>query len=96
MMKMVDMDRIAILIVSRYIAKHLDKAELHRQFSFDVFIVWKCKTLRNWKWMISSTLSDGMYYEVTYNGEKEEFYLDAYRKIENQRIPLDEGCEIRE
>lgn len=52
----------------------------------DVFIVWFSKTLRNWKAMVSTTISDGMYYEVTYNGDKKETYLDAYKKWENIRI----------
>ena len=45
------------------------------------------KALQNWKWMLSSTLADGMYYELTYNGDKNEFYLDAYKKFENRVIP---------
>ena len=52
----------------------------------DVFIVWFCKTLQNWKALVSTTVSDGMYYEVTYNGDKQEIYLDAYKKWENVRI----------
>lgn len=31
-------------------------------------------------------LSDGIYYEVTYNGDKKEVYLDAYKKFDNQKI----------
>jgi hypothetical protein len=31
----------------------------------------------------STTLPDGMYYEVTYNGEMKETYLDAYKKFNN-------------
>ena len=53
----------------------------------NVFIVWFCKTLQNWKALVSTTVSDGMYYEVTYNGDKQETYLDAYKKWENVRIP---------
>ena len=49
----------------------------------DVFIVWSCKTLQNNKAMVSTTISDGMYYELTYNGDKQELYLDAYKKWEN-------------
>lgn len=54
----------------------------------DVFIVWQCKALQNWKALASTTVSDGMYYEVTLNGDKNELYLDAYKKWENKRIPL--------
>ena len=53
----------------------------------DVFVVWFCKTLQNWKALVSTTVSDGMYYEVTCNGDKCEIYLDAYKKWENVKIP---------
>lgn len=33
------------------------------------------------------TDTDGMYYEITYNGDKREAYLDAYKKWENKCIP---------
>lgn len=52
----------------------------------DVYIVWSCKTLQNNKALASTTSSDGMYYELTYNGDKDELYLDAYRKLENRCI----------
>ena len=55
----------------------------------NVFIVWSCKTLQNNKAMVSTTVSDGMYYELTYNGDKKELYLDAYKKWENQAIPVE-------
>ena len=51
-----------------------------------VFIVWHCKTLQNSKALASTVLCDGMYYEVTYNGDKKQFYLDAYKKFENRCI----------
>lgn len=52
----------------------------------DVYIVWLCKTLQNHKALVSTNVSDGMYYELTYNGDKEEMYLDAYKKWENKCI----------
>ena len=73
------MDDKALHIVRTYINKHLDTTNA----SFEVYIVWKCKTLQNWKYLLSSTLPDGMYYELTYNGNKKEWYLDAYKKFEN-------------
>ena len=36
----------------------------------------------------STTLFDGMYYELTYNGDKQELYFDAYKKWENKAIPV--------
>lgn len=53
----------------------------------DVYVVWFCKTLQNWKACLSTNIPDGMYYEVTYNGEKRETYIDAYKKVANARIP---------
>lgn len=44
------------------------------------------KTLQNWKALVSTTVSDGMYYEITHDGDKGETYLDAYKKWDNQCI----------
>ena len=41
--------------------------------------------------LLSSSLFDGMYYELTYNGDQKEWYLDAYKKFENRKIPALEG-----
>ena len=79
------MNQKAIDIVRNYIINHLDKSDEIPEFN--VYIVWQCYILGNVKWLISSTLLDGMYYEVTYNKQKDEFYLDAYKKFENQCIP---------
>ncbi len=54
----------------------------------DVFIVWYCKTLQNAKVLLSTVVSDGMYYELTYNGDKNELYLDAYKKWENKKYDV--------
>lgn len=78
------MDEKAIKIVHDYIIEHLDKSDTIPPF--DVYTVWKCKALQNWKYLISSTLLDGMYYELTYSGDKQEWYLDAYKKFENRTI----------
>lgn len=78
------MDDRAIGIVMSYVEKHLDKSD-NVPF-YDIYIVWKCKTLQNWKYLLSTSLYDGMYYELTYNGDKGEWYLDAYKKFEKQVI----------
>ena len=75
------MDEKVIELVRNYILNHLDKSDTTPEF--EVYTVWKCKTLQNWKYLLSSTLYDGMYYELTYNGDKKEWYLDAYKKFEN-------------
>lgn len=77
-------------IVRDYTNEHLDKTDNKQITEEDVFIVWSCKTLQNNKVLASTTLFDGMYYELTYNGDKKEVYLDAYKKFENRAIKIDE------
>lgn len=76
----------AIDLVAEYTDEHLDKSD--GPVVYKVFVVWYCKTLQNFKALLSTTLFDGMYYEVTYNGDKNEIYLDAYKKFENRKIDL--------
>ncbi len=71
-------------LVKDYALEHLDKSDNVPEF--DVFVAWNVKVLQNNKALLSTTLFDGMYYEVTYNGDKKEFYFDAYKKFENKCI----------
>ena len=80
------MDETALYIVREYIEEHLDKSD--KKPVYECYIVWKCKALQNWKYLISSSLFDGMYYELTFNGDKHEYYLDAYKKFENRVIDI--------
>ena len=77
-------------LVAEYANEHLDKSDNKQITVDDVFIVWACKTLQNNKALASTTLFDGMYYEITYNGDKNEIYFDAYKKWENKCIKLGE------
>lgn len=74
--------------VRKYTEEHLDKSDIMP--NFEVFVVWCCKTLQNNKALLSTTLFDGMYYELTYNGDKKELYFDAYKKFENKCIKIEE------
>lgn len=75
--------------VAKYANEHLDKSDGKQITEDDVFIVWMCKTLQNSKALASTTLFDGMYYELTYNGDKRELYFDAYKKFQNICFPVD-------
>lgn len=75
------MESKAIKIIKDYVLKHLDKSDDIPDFQ--VYTVWKCKALQNWKFLLSTNLYDGMYYELTFNGDKNEWYLDVYKKVEN-------------
>lgn len=82
-----NMDFIAKRVVRRYVEEYLDKSDKEIALTDkEPYIVWKCKTLQNWKYLMSTDLHDGMYYELTYNGDKDEWYLDAYKKQENRCI----------
>lgn len=72
--------------VRKYAEEHLDKSDTMP--NFEVFVVWYSKTLQNHKALLSTTLFDGMYYELTYNGDKKELYFDAYKKFENKCIKI--------
>lgn len=53
----------------------------------NVYIVWSCKTLQNYKCLASTIVSgDGIYVEYTYNGDKQELYEDVYQKLSNRCI----------
>ena len=70
-------------IVFNYFKAHMDKTD-NINFTLDnIYIVWFCKTLQNWKALISTTIPDGIYYEVTHNGDTNETYVDVYKKWEN-------------
>lgn len=70
-------------IIVDYFNERVEKTDGKQIKIEDVYVVWFCKTLQNWKALLSTNVSDGMYYEVTYNGDKKETYLDAYKKWEN-------------
>ena len=69
--------------IADYVNKHVDKTDNVQITTDDVYVVWICKALQNWKALVSTTLSDGMYYEITHNGDKNETYIDVYKKREN-------------
>lgn len=76
------------LEVYAYVNGHMDKTDEVNFTQDDIYVVWMCKTLQNNKALLSTNLPDGMYYECTYNGDKQELYLDAYKKFENKKFDV--------
>ena len=74
--------------VSKYV---IDNVPLAGVADFDVYVVWSCRTLQNNKALLSSNIEDGLYFEATYNGDKHEMYLDAYKKLKNEAIEVEDG-----
>jgi len=89
-MKNNDFEKLCVKTIVDYFNKKAEKTDKFKITEDDVFIVWSCKALQNNKAMVSTTVSDGMYYELTYNGDKRELYLDAYKKWENRCIKVEE------
>lgn len=77
------MQEYAKKLIADYFNSHVDVTDGKKITTEDVYVVWFCKTLQNWKAMVSTNVSDGMYYEVTHNGDKGETYVDVYKKWEN-------------
>ena len=67
-------------IVAKY---HNEHKEGEMLMPDDVYVVWLCKALGNNKALLATPALDGMYYEITYNGAKNEAYVDVYKKQEN-------------
>ena len=75
--------------VADYFNQNKDKTDTSDNMTVDdVFVVWYCKTLQNHKALLSTPVSDGMYYEITYSGDKNEIYFDAYKKWENIKLDM--------
>lgn len=83
-------DEEAVSIVRNYMSE-----KYHIKISFRTFIVWKCKTIQNVKFVLGVTCSTGYYsgngdiFELTLNGDKDELYLDCYTKYDKQIYDLE-------
>ena len=53
-----------------------------------MFVVWFCKTLQNWKAIVAGRDFDE-FIEVTHDGDKNETYVDIYRKVTNVCVTYD-------
>ena len=80
------MQKKAKQLVVDYFNTHVDKTDNVQISTDDVYIVWFCKTLQNWIALVSTIIPDGKYYEITYNGDERETYIDVYVKLANQVV----------
>ena len=71
-------------IARRYIEAHLDRSNPGAEYT--MFVVWQVNVLQNYKCLIATTAPYGMYLELTYDGDRSCWYLDAYHKMENLEI----------
>lgn len=75
-----DFRRLAIQAVEDYHNKSIASYAISKD---DISIVWQCRALQNYKATLTAVPPNGMYYECTYNGDKNELYVDCYKKWEN-------------
>lgn len=66
-------------------SNEVNKEQIHFK---DVYVVWLCKTLQNSKALLSTNIPDSRYYEVTFNGDKNEIYFDSYIKESNRKFEV--------
>jgi hypothetical protein len=71
--------------VKTYTNTYLNKTNGTQITTDDVFVVWFCKTLQNRKALVT-TLNNGMYYEITHDGDRKQTYVDVYKKWENYTV----------
>ena len=74
--------------VAEYVNEHTDITDGKQITEKDVYVVWLCKILQNNKALLSTTLPDGMYYEITFDGDKGMAYVDAYKKRQNFAVAI--------
>lgn len=76
--------------VYHVVRQDLNKLGRHGTFSRDeVYIVWFAFILGGWKALVSTSLPDGRYYEVTFNKDAGEVYVDSYVKTEQYKFKAD-------
>ena len=89
------MQDIAKQIVVDYFNDHKEVTDDFVMTKEDVYVVWFCKTLQNWKALVSTTVPDGIYYEITHDGDRQQMYVDVYKKWENYTVK-DYSCSYDE
>ena len=77
-------------LIVKYFNEEADKSDDFKLTIDDVFVVWSCKTLQNNKGLFATSLPDKKYFECTYNGDKKELYFDAYVKLKNKCIKVED------
>ena len=87
-MFLIEAKRLAMENYNENVARESDDGNYETITMQDVFIVWFAKALQNWKALVSTNVDgDGVYYEITHNGDKRETYVDLYLKRSNTVVP---------
>ena len=74
---------------AKTLVEHYCELKKYAQSFVEAIEVWHCYILGNQKWLFAVIIDgrmEDLYFEVTYNKEKEEFYIDEYKKTENRCV----------
>lgn len=85
----IDFPEMAKRLVFDWAVVGLGVKKEHTTFSLDeVYIVSFAYILGCWKAMVSTSLPDGRYYEVTFNKDTSQAYVDTYIKTHNVAVTI--------
>lgn len=74
----------AMEMVRNRTSSTISKGQYPNGIAFEVHVVWAGYILGNEKYLLTTDLPDGKYYEVTYNVYTNEMYLDEYVRVHNE------------
>lgn len=75
-------------LVFELVKEILEPTDHHIEFNLEsVYVVSYHYVLTGWKAMVSTTLPDGMYYEVTRDATKKVTYITSYKQWAHKTIP---------
>lgn len=79
-------EQVFVALCKKEVVEYANKVLGEKITEDNVYVVWLCKTLQNNKALLSTNLLDGMYYEITHNGNDGVLYVDAYKKVDNYTV----------
>lgn len=82
-------DKDAIALVRGILKEYLNHGEAFDEEHDRIFVVWKCKTIQNVKFIVGTTFTN-ILFEITLNGDDKEIYVDCYQKIGKKIIEIEE------
>jgi hypothetical protein len=75
-------------LVYKHVKSRLEPTDDQSKFTIEeVYVVSYHYVVGSWKAFVSTTLPDGMYYEVTYKQAAGETYITSYKQWEHTVLP---------
>lgn len=73
----------------RFVFKMVDERlkKLGEQKFYDIYLLWSMHIEQNWRGVFSTSVGDGIFYEVTYNTGSKATKLDVYQSLGSYVFP---------